>query len=357
VAQRKHDATLAPVSKLKKLDASSLGRPIVYLDQNLLGEPLEKLINSERYVSWKKNVIIAYSDDTIAEILRAKGLATRFLNNLEQFDTVRIYHELENFRQTGRHIARFERPRDRLNEIVSDGLLASTELLGVGILHKMFGGQGHLSLAEIVDEQVKSLKESWLSNIDEIGLAPSEVEALTNLFLGLLKSGLSDFAEQTRVLGDALNPDGTETSVLDFRRELNLDPVSLNAIDGKDAVEKIWRLVKSSSDSYKNKSIEEFFSIQGDNPYTGAPYTTQEKVRSVMLILNVIGFHSDKKLRKTERFTASMSDLGHSVWGSLCTAIATKDTGFRQRLQAAYAFLEIPTLIYDVDTSEGFVLF
>ena len=333
---------------------SYTNKPLVYLDQNILGEPLEAIISADNDKRFRDRIILVYSDDTMAEILRSEGLAARFIDNLEMFQTVRALAELENFKPTGRYLFRVERPRNRIREIIEDGLLAGFDLQGLGILHKFFGGQGEKNFSDIADAQLSAMKENWKLNVEQLGFDQNYQRSLDTIHEALAKmvsSALNHAADQLNAeLGSR------ENSVMDFRRELNIDQQELNSITGKNAIKQIWALLQTSYPQAASMELEDYFGISNTNPLTKKPYTVHEKVRSMMLILNLMGYHSDKRLKNIGKFTASMSDLSHAAWGSQCTDIVSKDARFRKRLRAVYDYLNVPTYIHNLDNNGQFVV-
>ena len=75
---------------------SGLPRPLIYVDQNILGAPLEALIQSEAFAAWRDTVVLVYSNETMNEIMRSEGLAPEFLGNLSKFVTARVFDELDD---------------------------------------------------------------------------------------------------------------------------------------------------------------------------------------------------------------------------------------------------------------------
>ena len=149
---------------------AEIQKPLIYLDQNTLGDPLEALIGSSRYSAWRDNVVIVFSDETLTEILRYGDANGRFLKNLEAFETARIFQEISRFRPTGEHILKFKRPSVRYCEMIEEGLPASPDLLGLGVLHKLFGGEPDRSYDDISAAQVDAMRSTWRNEVKGLEL-------------------------------------------------------------------------------------------------------------------------------------------------------------------------------------------
>jgi len=336
---------------------SGLPRPLIYVDQNILGAPLEALIQSEAFAAWRDTVVLVYSNETMNEIVRSEGLAPEFLGNLSKFVTARVFDELDDrLRPTGRFKIRVESPQQRYRVTLEEQLLASPDLQGLGVLHKLFGGEADRSYADISAAQVGEMQRAWKSELDQIDLPAAFRELLDQLHDSIISVASGALSSTAKTLAKNLQPNGRQVTSVDFRRDLGLDMETLNSIKGDKVIERIWALIQSTNDTVRGWSFEAFCNVEGESPFTGKPYTIPDKVRSMMLILNLIGYQSDKKLSRSDKFISSQSDLGHAAYGSLCDAIVSNDIRFRKRLSAVYAYLYVPTRIFSVDVSNGFRL-
>ena len=141
-------------------------KPLLYLDQNLLGSPLEALIaDTEKLSQWRNNLYISFSDETLKEIIRSGGLADRFLNNLCKFETVHLRHELdENRKLTGRIIGRLVSPRERYTELLENPISFDETRL----MHKFYGGQKDKTLSEVMNEQTETALQNVYKSVKEL---------------------------------------------------------------------------------------------------------------------------------------------------------------------------------------------
>lgn len=345
----------------KKSDVNSpsedeLGVPTLYLDQNILGLPLEALISSSRYEVIRDQVAIAYSDETLSEIHRSSGMAESFLSNLDKFKTLRLYPEMNNFSLTGRYIGRFENPRDRLHLMVSENLFASPELTGIKSLQKIYGGSIDLGQVDIVNAQFAALLKSVNADLNNISLDPEVRKLISNFISGQLNLANSVARQNAFAIQEYFNSSVADDPVTDFRKHLNLNPSKLNSIVGDDVLERIWELVRKASPECEELGMQQFFCITGNCRLSGKPLTQPEKVRNIVSTLNLLGYYSDNNLDKDKKLFASVSDLGHAGWGSLCTAIATNDRRFQKRILAAHRYLNLNTVVYGVDLTSDFEL-
>ncbi|WP_291053803.1 hypothetical protein, partial [Hyphomonas sp.] len=191
-----------------------MNRPLIYFDQNLLCDPIEAIINSDKYEIWRDTVSIAYSDETILEIIRSVGLEDRILGNLEKFHTVRVCRELINFKQTDRFLWGPQNPRQRFEELRSDPFFMSPGLNGLASLHKSFGGQQDKSYQNILDDQMIALSHALSSALNDTGLTQSEIDALVSLLPN--SAGVLD----EDVLEQAMGSGASSSPALQFQKAL-----------------------------------------------------------------------------------------------------------------------------------------
>ena len=336
---------------------NDLPRPVIYVDQNILGAPLEALISSEVFEAWRDTVVLVYSDETINEIVRSEGLAPQFLGNLSKFVTARVFDERDHrFMPTGRFKMRIESPQERYQETLGEGLLASPDLQGLGMLHKLFGGETERTFEDISAAQMTEMRRAWKNKLDQFDLPEDFRELLDQLHDSIIAIASSAVSSTAQTLTANLQPSGRQVTSVDFRKDLGLDIEALNSIQGDNVIEQIWSLIQLTNNAVSGWSFETFCHVEGESPYTGRPYTIPDKVRSMMLILNLIGYQSDKRLSRSGKFISSHSDLSHAAYASLCDAIITNDIRFRKRLSAVYAYLDVPTRIFSVDIRNGFRL-
>ncbi|PKP80496.1 MAG: hypothetical protein CVT79_14510 [Alphaproteobacteria bacterium HGW-Alphaproteobacteria-18] len=324
-----------------------MNRPVVYFDQNMLIEPIEALLTSKNFEAWKRDVIIAYSDETITEVIRSAGLEDRILDNLDKFDTIRLFRELINFKQTNRFLCQSQKPRQRFDELKNNPWFMSFELNGLAHLHKIFGGDKDRSHNDISSEQLTKLKNVLSTELKNLGMTEEGIDPI----LGLLPQQAVHIDES--LFGPK---ESNSTPALEFKKILSVDAQKLNAITDNDIIEQVWELIRNSSKNSIYSEIHDLFPKSGKNPITGDPFTIPEIANNLMLTLNMIGYYPDRKLHKPQQFTASASDLGHAAWGTLCSAVVTRDGRFRQRLKATYQYLKLETCIFDIDLSNGFEL-
>lgn len=335
--------------KLMRPSRAEIQKPLIYLDQNILGEPLEALIGSSRYSAWRDNVVIVFSDETLTEILRYGDGNGRFLKNLEAFETAHIFQEMRRFRPTGEHILKFERPTARYREMIEEGPPASPDLLGLGVLHKLFGGETDRSYYDISAAQVDAMRSAWRNEVKGLDLPAdlrNALEAFHDQTVSLVSAALSDTASK---LAQQLEPGGAQTTSVSFRRDAKIDVEAINAIEGNGSILKIWETIQAANPSLHSMSFDAFCHVEGVSPYTGIAYSIPDKVRSMMLILNLIGYKSDKKLSRADKFLSSHTDLAHAAYGSLCDAIISNDVKFRNRLASVFDYLDVPTQILTSD--------
>jgi hypothetical protein len=67
----------------------------------------------------------------------------------------------------------------------------------------------------------------------------------------------------------------------------------------------------------------------------------QNAVLSTMNLLEEIGYWADP----FKKYRSQMHDVSHAIYASMADVLVTDDERFRQRVEAAYDFLEVPTAV------------
>ncbi|MBR9806586.1 MAG: hypothetical protein GYB49_05120 [Alphaproteobacteria bacterium] len=329
-----------------------MDRPIIYLDQNILGEPLEALIASNQYAYWKDTFYIGYSDETLVEIARAEMGADRFLSNLEKLQTVHIHPNMEGFEIKEGYLLKLTPPRLRFRELSLTGrLMDETTVLNVA--HKLYGGQPDKTYPELLGEQIDAMGINWNMDLEALDLSAAQQSAFGDLLREILRLIRSGTAEAAQSMQEQTSAYGSGNPLADFRKEVVPNLEAINDIEGDNIVRRIAEELQKSNAFYSKKGVEEIFNLNGKNSVTGRPLDIVEKARNIMLMLNWFGYKADKRLKREDKFKSSSSDLVHAGYGSLCHAIVTRDKGFKARLQATYQFLELRTSVLSVDLENG----
>ena len=87
-----------------------------------------------------------------------------------------------------------------------------------------------------------------------------------------------------------------------------------------------------------------FFQLKKNPIYPEQPYFKHQKVTGIYNMLNTLGYYPDSKVHKERRFIAAVSDNSHASIASFSNFLLSNDENFIKKVNAAYEYLEIPTI-------------
>lgn len=323
------------------------GKPILYLDQNILDLFVKNGLGSFGRELMDKFQIV-YSDETLKEIRRSTGYENDFLNVLKELGSyhLKIVVEQPGFIVTDKATITSRNVFEAFEEYCSNdneyGNIGNSMLQG---LLKFSGGRSGYSISDIHDEQLAvfaQLMDGMLENAEEL---PIEMRAQIKKYCELMMEQYeSALREHENVMSISI-PDTKEwNGIKSYRESVGIGPKELNNIEPPNVIEKIWDVLKVKlSKNDRIKSAEEFFHIRINPIYPEKPYYLHQKVTGMYSMLNTIGYFPDSKVHKERRFIAAMSDNSHASMASFCDLLLSRDESFVKKVRAVYEYLGVPT--------------
>lgn len=337
-------------------------RPLVYLDQNVIDAIRKKKLLG-LIPTFHSDYRAVYSDETFREIKRAAdggGDAQSFLQVLYDLDAYYIKRTTDsNFVPQNEIVIHSHSPFELYDEYIGnlnlEYLLDAQTLLN----QKMMGGLPNMSLSEIELQIVNAYERllddigKSLDNLGEEDASQELIDSLKNELKSTREVQLSAYKNVVRQSIRAFQAqiDSSELSMLlQFRESLNVNPLHLNNIEPPNVVEQIWQQVsKNEVVASSDTSIEQFFGVTKKSySFPDQDNAPSDHVIGVYQILNMVGYHPDKKPHNPNSFVSTSSDMVHASMGYYCSAIISCDDRFVKKTSAAYDFLNIPTRVLHI---------
>ena len=324
------------------------GKPTVYLDQNVLDFFTKQGLGEFGQILIKDYQVV-YSDETLKEIRRSKGFEESFLNVLNDLKAnyLKLIVEPPNFTITDKASISERNPFVVYKEYCEN----SDD--GVDIEHaiqqwlfKFSGGRKGDSINDIHNEQISAfseLIESIMDNSDEL---PEETHRQLKIYTQEMTSQYKATLEKTEsMMLENIEDDKNWDGIKDFRSQVGIGPKQLNNIEPPNVLVKIWDKLKTlPTYSQANIDIDDLFQLKKNPIYPEQSYFKHQKVTGIYNMLNTLGYYPDSKVHKERRFIAAASDNSHASIASFCNFLLSNDEHFIKKVNAAYEYLEIPTL-------------
>ncbi|MDM1246462.1 hypothetical protein HX005_03535 [Acinetobacter sp. R933-2] len=335
-----------------------LGKPLAYLDQNILDLLVKKFNHDhEIYSYFKENFQVVYSDATLGEIYKAflnsknEKNIEKYLNVLEWLDAnhIRIAYN-RNFEFLNKCVISTFPVKEWFNRYIEN----KTEW---GFLDSHIYNQFLLSYQKNLNiNEIK--QEALLAYENNLKIMENNKNDLSNhpLFKETSEAMYQHVNEQKKVYEQnvefmlskimelAENDKITEV----FRNEIDIFPKHLNNIEMPNVVQKIWNLYKDK-EAYKNFGLDDFWNFKIIESMKERKLYNYEKVNIMYNMMNFIGFHQDTKLDQINGVQRAMSDFTHAQMASFCHFFFTHDKNLRRKIEAIYEYLDIPTRIGNIN--------
>lgn len=324
------------------------GKPTVYLDQNILdfftkeglGDFGQLLINDYQVV---------YSDETLKEIRRSKGFEDSFLNVLKELKAnyLKLIIEQPSFTITDKASISNRDPYEVYTEYcdnADDGV--DMEHAMQQWLFKFSGGRKGDSIADINNEQISAFSELMKSIMDNSDELTPEIQEQLSVYTQEMTEQYKATLEKTEsMMLENIEDDKNWDGIKDFRSQVGIGPKQLNNIEPPNVLIKIWDTLKElPTYSQTNQSLDDLFQLNKNPINPEQPYFKHQKVTGVYNMLNTLGYYPDSKVHKERRFIAAVSDNSHASIASFCHILLSNDENFIKKVNAAYEYLEVPTL-------------
>ncbi|KEY58406.1 hypothetical protein [Serratia sp. DD3] len=326
------------------------GKLIAYLDHNILDIFVKNGLDKfGEYLA--RDFQVVYSDETLKEIKRSVGYEKQFLDVLNELKAFHLKILLdETYQSTGKatitnidcHKAFHEyNTNDPIFDIVNDSMMID--------IKKIFGGAKEKTFYDIKNEKIAAFEE--LLKVPEITF--HEFPALASLF----EIQANDMKEKFENASSELlkhfskniqNPIGW-SGIKDFREHLGIGPIQLNNIEPPNVIQQIWNICRESLPHGVHMSLEDFFGIARNPIHPSSNYFNYQKVASIYIILNMLGYYPDSHIHKDRRFNSAISDQSHASMATFSDMLFSRDQYFIKKVEACYEFLGINTEIRYVE--------
>jgi hypothetical protein len=213
-------------------------------------------------------------------------------------------------------------------------------------LFKFSGGRKGDSFNDIHNEQISAFSELMDSIMDNSVELPEEIQRQLQIYTKEMSSHYKATLEKTEnMMLENIEDDKNWDGIKDFRSQVGIGPKQLNNIEPPNVLFKIWDKLKTlPTYSQTNMDIDDLFQLNKNPIYPEQPYFKHQKVTVIYNMLNTLGYYPDSKVHKERRFIAAVSDNSHASIASFCNFLLSNDEHFIKKVNAAYEYLEIPTL-------------
>jgi hypothetical protein len=298
-----------------------MGKPLVYIDQNVIGLILEGQLN----LSKQSKLYWVYSKEHFAEIRRSTNV-DRYLSILESIDAKLLDLELNSdwkitgaaqLIEHGTPIQHYKAYIEATGEVdSSDSLFDPFQVWVNG-----GGDEGPLKeLPEKLSEQVLALLKDLPVEND---LLCSKLENLkpefSNVIEQMIEQG-NDISKTRMAMGDGNG--------------------AIGGIYGENQLQQIWEIIGPVCPGI---SCDQFF---GFDPISKQGYESWPVYLGIIgccAVMDIVGFQAEKKCRRIEKLPNVRSDANHIAMGAFCSAILSEDRRLIKRAKAIYAYKGIGT--------------
>ena len=328
------------------------GKPTAYLDQNILDLFVSHGLGgfSEELMS---KFQVVYSDETLNEIKRSGDYSRKFLSVLKDLKAhhLKLVLEQPGFISTDKATLTNRDPYEAYQEYCENAPeYNDVQYAMEQWLFKFSGGRVGDGISEIHNEQKKAFSDLMNQLKSQVSEISEEIPDLENMFgdyENLMKLQLEGALDETeRLMKENILDDKNWSGIKDFRNAAGVGPKQLNNITPPDILKKIWDKFRTLPPyNTMDIGIEEFFGLNENPIYPDQPYFKHQKVTGIYNMLNTLGYYPDSKVHKERRFVASLSDTSHASIASFCNVLFSRDEAFVKKVEAAYEYLGIPTLV------------
>lgn len=328
---------------------------LAYLDHNVLDRMTKGDPDSVKKLLIKYKITAVFSDESLNEISRSVGYEDTFLALLKDIGAKYIVPVLDSkFKQTGKAEIRDVDPCLAYKAYIDNRMEMPDYGYGLtGMLQKFYGGRENQSFSEILSggaDELSGLLVQCVDELDDAGKIDKDMRKILLELPDILRSQYTSISEQ---VDKQVMP-----QVKQVEEVTGLSPKLLNNIKSPDVVKKIWELVLSSMDTIKDDlDLESFFGLKAQSfePSVEREKTSLEKVNAIYHQLNFLGYYRDSNMKKSNRFTASLSDMTHAGVASFCHLFICRDKSLVRKAAAAYEYVGVATKILYYQTNKKLI--
>lgn len=299
-----------------------MNRRLIYIDQNIISFHVEGKVRLTKSPGW----VWVYSKEHFAEIQRAAA-PDQFLSVLDTIEAKLLHINLDqnweisgtaNLIMEGTAVQHYDTYLENTSPTIP------VESLFYPILAWGNGGQNQ----ELFKEIAQRLERYVSSSIQDL---PIDCSAMMDSLERLNPNLESMTAEMIEYGND----------IFKNREAFGIRNGALGAINGKDQIKGIWKIIQASCPGI---GCDQFF---GFEPIIDQGKDLQPEYLGILgccAIMDIIGFHSEKKCRKISSLSNVVSDARHIANGAFCTVILSGDKRLICRAKAIYEYRGIGTV-------------
>lgn len=299
-------------------------KKLIYLDQNVVG------LHSDGRIDLRKNdgdLQWVYSKQHFSEFRRSKR-CEEFLNTLEEIEARLIELQLnEKFQiqdsciihASGLPRQHFEKFKEAICEVNFDPAVMSAPIAWLNGNRDLDALKNHVN-------QLSSMTEDMLKEFD---LKIEDIPGGEG-FRELLEESVKKLSEVGGSIESIRSKFGARQGFSDYSEKEN-------------PLREIWQVIESV---LGGMSSDQFF---GFRAWDGSKSTSKyEAVIACCSVLDVIGFHAEKKSRKISKVPNVQSDAAHIAFGIFCFGLVSADQRLCRRAEAIYKYADIRTQVFEV---------
>lgn len=349
-----------------------MGKPTVYLDQNILDMLLKKASDGVlNYIS--DNWIVYCSHVTLSEIHKAGTNSSnfdyldRFLNILNRINAKFIFQTMD-FDNNLEHFVELHVNAHEAYAKYTEDILPFETILPNMLKFGMINYRHIDNPDKWVDSYISELKvlfgfintcKNLLVELEKDTYLNYEKAEIQNFILKSemqlkklmeqlpsTESGLRDFAHELK----QLNVEKGLSKI--FRQGYQINHDNINKIEGRDTFKKILLYIKSQN-LINEDMIKEFLANIDDESKP-----IHQRIMSAYDFLNLIGYKVDKSLHKENRYLGTLNDCQHTGLASLCDWFISNDQRLVSKAKTIYEYLGVLTHVYTFEniTDDSFQL-
>ena len=269
-----------------------MDKPLVYIDQNIIGLQADGVINLGKV----EQFCWVYSKEHFAEIRRSNSPEC-YLEAIEKLDAKLLDLELDlSWKITGRAnlildkmaYEHYESYLEANGDVEMDDAIFDPFLSWVN-----GGGEQDLfeQLPEKIADEVLSLTNSYANETADIRQDVNRISADFKNTIDKMTSHGNDIDKTRSMMG--------------------VGKGAVGSIKGEKALFKIWELISSACGEM---SSDQFFGFEPFDMQGYEKWPTYLGIVGCCAVLDIIGFQAEKKCRKIEKIPNVRSDYGHLEW-------------------------------------------
>ncbi|MDH5633208.1 MAG: hypothetical protein OEZ10_09500 [Gammaproteobacteria bacterium] len=300
-----------------------MSKPLIYIDQNIIGLQLQGIIN----LSKRDDVIWVYSKEHFAEIRRSNE-PEKYLSVLDAIDAKLLDIVLdENWKITG-----------------------EARLIENGTPYEHYDSYIEETGDVDVDDTIFDPFQVWVNGGGDEGPLKDLSEKFAQQILKLTSDLPFDTTEMTdKVMHikpefdsmvDEMISNGND--IHKTRSAFGDEKGAIGSVSGEKQIEKIWEIISPTMQG-ADISCDHFF---GFDPIENQGYEIWPIYLGIIgcnSMLDILGFQAEKKCRKLNKIHNVRSDAGHIAMGAYCSAIISEDKRLVKRAKAIYEYKKIGT--------------